>query len=450
MGNYRPVSNIPFLSKVIERVVAQQLNSHLTRNGLHDDLQSAYKTGTSTETAILRIKTDIETVLDDGDAVLLVLLDLSAAFDTIDHNLLIERLRVEAGLTETTLRWVQSYLSDRIQAVKINNSVSSDVPLSTGVPQGSVLGPLLFLVYLLPLRRVINQYAINRHGFADDTQLYSRLSVKNTTMRTHQVNIMEECIASVRTWMTVNKLKLNDGKTEIMVVASPHNQCRLTDIRLKIGEAILTPRSTVKNLGAALDSTLSMEAQVSSVVRKMYFNIRRISKVKRHLTKEACAKVINATVISHLDYHNALLLGLIDRQMHRLQMAQNNAARCLTGTCYRQHISPVLQQLHWLPVRQRVVFKVLTTIHKALHTLSAPTYMRELCPVYQPHRTLRSSSDKWKLVVKKSSNKYGARAIQTLGAQLWNELPLELRVLGEHRAFRKNLKTLLFKREYGL
>ena len=136
LGNYRPVSNIPFLSKVIERVVAQQLNSHLTRNGLHDDLQSAYKTGTSTETAILRIKTDIETVLDDGDAVLLVLLDLSAAFDTIDHNLLITRLREEAGLTETTLRWVQSYLSDRIQAVKINNSVSSDVPLTTGVPQG--------------------------------------------------------------------------------------------------------------------------------------------------------------------------------------------------------------------------------------------------------------------------------------------------------------------------
>ena len=116
------------------------------------------------------------------------------------------------------LHWVQSYLSDRIQAVKINNSVSSDVPLSTRVSQGSVLGPLLFLVYILPLRRVINQYAINRHGFADDNQLYSRLSVKNTTIRKHQVQIMEECKAIVRTWMTVNKLKLYDGKTEIMVV----------------------------------------------------------------------------------------------------------------------------------------------------------------------------------------------------------------------------------------
>ena len=116
------------------------------------------------------------------------------------------------------LHWVQSYLSDRIQAVKINDSVSSDVPLSTRVSQGSILGPLLFLVYILPLRRVINQYAINRHGFADDNQLYSRLSVKNTTIRKHQVQIMEECKAIVRTWMTVNKLKLYDGKTEIMVV----------------------------------------------------------------------------------------------------------------------------------------------------------------------------------------------------------------------------------------
>ena len=107
--------------------------------------------------------------------------------------------------------------------------------------------------------------------------------------------------------------------------------------------------------------------------------------------------------------------------MHRLQMAQNNTARCLTITRYRQHISPVLQQLLWLPVRQRVVFKVLTTIQKSLHTLSAPTYMRELCPVYQSYRTLRSASDKWKLVVKNSSYEYVERAIQIQGAQLWDK-----------------------------
>ena len=176
------------------------------------------------------------------------------------------------------------------------------------------------------------------------------------------------------------------------------------------------------------------------VVREMYFNIRRTSKVKRYLSQEVCAKVINATIVSHLDNYIALLLGIIDRQMHRLQIVQNHVARCLSKICLRQHISPVLQQLDCLPLRQRVVFKVLTTIHKSLHTLSARTYMRELCPLYQPHRTLRSWSDKLKLVVKKSSNKYGGRTIQTTGAQLWNELPLELRELDEHGAFNKNLK----------
>jgi hypothetical protein len=149
-SNYRPVSNIPFISKVIERIVSQQLNSHFTRNGLHDDhdLQSAYKTGTGTETAILQIKADAEAILNEGDAVLLVLLDLSTAFDTIDHTLLLERHHEKVGLRDAALRWVQSYLICRTQAVKINTSVSTNVSLSTVVPQG----PVLFLVYILPLR----------------------------------------------------------------------------------------------------------------------------------------------------------------------------------------------------------------------------------------------------------------------------------------------------------
>lgn len=118
-----------------------------------------------------------------------------------------------------------------------------------------------------------------------------------------------------------------------MVVASSPNQCRLRDIRIKIGEAIVTPRSNVKKtLGTVLDATLSMKNQVRTVARMMYFNIRTISKVKHHLTQKACANVINATVISHLDYHNVLLLGITDRQMHQLQVAQNSAARCQTNT----------------------------------------------------------------------------------------------------------------------
>ena len=171
------------------------------------------------------------------------------------------------------------------------------------MPQGSVLCSLFFLVYLLPLRKVINQYALNRHGLSWDSTLQTVKCKKHYNAHPSSY-IMEECKASVRTWMTVNKLKLNDSKTDIMMVASSHNQCRLTNTHLKTGEVIFKPRHTVKNLGAALNTILSMEAQVRSVVWNMHFNIRRISKVKRHLTQEAFAKVTNATVISQKHANN--------------------------------------------------------------------------------------------------------------------------------------------------
>jgi len=447
-ANYRPVSNIPFLSKVMEKVVAYQLNDHMKRNGLHDHMQSAYKQGSSTETALIRIKSDIETVLNDGDGVLLVLLDLSAAFDTVDHAILIERLHEEVGLQDTALQWLRSYLTDRKQAVYINNSVSSEVSLATGVPQGSVLGPLLFLIYILPLQRVITRFKVARHGFADDTQLYNRLTLRNQSSWESQVQTMQDCIADVRTWMMVNRLKLNDSKTEVMVVTSKNNKELMKHIKIKIGEDIITPKTVVRNLGATLDCNLSMEPQVNSVTRRMYFNIRRISKIKHHLTQESCAKAINATVISHLDYHNGLLLGLPEKSIHKLQVAQNNAARLLTGATRREHMKPVLQHLHWLPVRQRITFKVLTIIQKTLHSAVAPVYLQDLCTVYHPRRTLRSSSDQWKLESSCTTNQYGTRSLKALGVKLWNQLPADIRLPISQTVFRKHLKTLLFKQEY--
>ena len=450
LKNYRPVSNIPFLSKVIEKVIAKQLNDHLTRHHLHDELQSAYKKGCSTETALLRIKSDIDHILDEGDGVLLVLLDLSAAFDTIDHSILLQRLHDEVGLRDQALDWINSYLSQRTQAVHINGSVSQAVALSIGVPQGSVLGPLLFLIYLLPLRRVIEQYEVARHGFADDTQLYNRLNLRNTSSCELQVKTMQDCVADIRIWMMVNKLKLNDSKTEVMVVTKKNHTELVKNIRIKIGEEIITPKPVAKNLGATLDCVLSMEHQVNAVTRSMYFNIRRIAKIKRHLTPEACAKAINATVTSRLDYHSGLLLGLPDKTIRKLQIAQNNAARLLTGTGRREHITPVLQHLHWLPVRQRITFKIMTTIQKTLHSATAPTYLKELCTVHEPRRALRSSADPWRLQVLRSSNQYGARALQTLGAKLWNDLPAHVRGPMGQSTFRKHLKTLLFKQAYKL
>ena len=384
LKNYRPVSNIPFLSKVVEKVIAQQINDHLTRHGLHDEKQSAYKRGCSTETALLRIKADIDHILDDGDGVLLVLLDLSAAFDTIDHGILLQRLATEVGLNDKALAWVESYLTGRRQAVHINGCISKAVPLRIGVPQGSVLGPLLFLIYLLPLKRVIEYHHTSRHGFADDTQLYAQLCLKNPVMCASQIDKMQECLSDVRQWMLTNKLKLNDSKTEVLVIAAKSNIKLTESIKVKIGEEVISPTPVACNLGATLDNTMSMECQISSVTRKVYYNLRRIAKIKQYLTPSACANAINSTVISRLDFHNGLLLGLPAKALSRLQLAQHNAARVLTGTKRAEHITPVLQKLHWLPVQQRVAFKVLTTIQKALHSPTAPAYLAELLPLYRP------------------------------------------------------------------
>ena len=235
-----------------------------------------------------------------------------------------------------------------------------------------------------------------------------------------------------------------------MVITSRNNKHHVTDINLTIGEETITSKHVVRNLGATLDSVhvLSMDHQVNAVTLSMYYNIRRISRIKHHLTHEACKKAINATVLSRLDYHNGLLLGTSEKNIHRLQVAQNNAARLLTGTSRRDHITPVLQHLHWLPVRQRTTFKILTVIQKSLHGNHAPTYMKGLLSLYCPRRTLRSCSDQWKLEVSKVNNQYGARSLKTLGAKLWNELPCDIQRPISQAMFRKHLKTLLFRREY--
>jgi hypothetical protein len=248
--------------------------------------------------------------------------------------------------------------------------------------------------------------------------------------------------------MCQNKLKLNESKTEVSIIASRHNIKLANNISVQIGEEEIHPKPVVRNLGGTFDNMLSMEQHVSNVARNAYYHLRRIAKIRSHLTQDACAAVINAMVTSRLDFHNGLLLGVPDKTLRKLQLVQNSAARLLTGTRKREHITPVLRSLHWLPVSHRVQFKVLVTIHKALHSDTAPSYISELCVLHKPGRQLRSSTDHWRLHVPRASNQYGSRSLQVRGAQLWNNLPAEMRALSSLPVFRKRLKTVLFKDVY--
>ncbi len=171
-NNFHPISNLPFLAKILERVVASQLCSHLTTNNLFEPLQSGFRKFHSTETALVKVPNDLLMASDSGATSLLILLDLRAAFDTVDHGLLLTRLESVFGVSGKVLNWFKSYFTDRSQFISMSGFRSDTCSVLTGVPQGSILGPLLFNIYLSPLGHLLRTLGLHYHCYTDDTQIY--------------------------------------------------------------------------------------------------------------------------------------------------------------------------------------------------------------------------------------------------------------------------------------
>lgn len=440
--NYRPVSNEPEASKLIEKVMANRLYDHLSSNNLLEEFQSAYKPAHSTETALIRIYNDLLCELDKGRSCFLVLLDLSSAFDTVDHDILLNLMSDHLGVKGTALDLLRSYLSERTQRVVIRDSQSSLISLKYGVPQGSVLGPLLFCIYLLPLGQVLRDHGMCFHMYADDTQLYVSFAPEGEDQA---VNSLHGSIASVRSWMKTNKLKLNDDKTEFLVINTTRKAVGC-DAVLRIGESEIRPSANAKNLGVTIDSHLSMQRHITNTSRSCMIHLRNISSIRSSLSDDAAAQLIHSLVSARLDYCNSLLYGLPASSLKPLQRVQNYAARILTKTRKFDHITPILKCLHWLPVKSRILFKVLLLTFKSLHN-KAPTYLSKLLKPLENTQMLRSNSQKL-LFIPKSKSKLGDRAFSTFAAREWNKLPFYVRNIETVNSFKSQLKTYLFNQSF--
>ena len=446
LKNFRPISNLPFISKIIEKLVLVQMSHHLSANNLLNQFQSAYRPGHSTETSLLKIVNDLLLSLDDEKISLLASLDLSAAFDTIDHNILLHRLQHDFGLSGTVLDWFSSYLSGRIQSVSVHSHTSVPVSVSCGVPQGSVLGPILFVLYTTPLSAVIERHSILHHSYADDSQHQNSATPDRLP---DLIDSMRLCIDDIKDWMTDNKLKLNDDKTEVMIISSSRMSTALSiPESFDIGNASVPFSDTVKNLGVTLECHLSLKTHVLNVVRTANFELRRISSIRRLLTTEATATLVSAFILSRFDYCNSLLSGCPRSLILRLQKVQNNAARLILGISKREHISPHLASLHWLPIDSRIKYKLACICYNCMST-NSPPYLSDLLTVYTAARQLRSSTDN--SVLRRPSVRtvsYGQRAFSYSAPSAWNSLPQQVRSSDKVSTFRSRTKTHLFRLAY--
>jgi len=450
MKNYRPVSNIALISKLIEKPAIKQLQDHLTNHDLNEPLQSAYKVHHSTETTLMKVQADILQAIGDRKAVLLVMLDLSAAFDTVDHDLLIHRLSSRLNIKDTGLEWVRSYLSDRKNRVCIAGESSATSKMKFGMPQGSVVGPWMFTNYILPIGDIIKRYGLSYHLYADDSQIYISFNPKNPGDAEVCLFKIRACIQEIKRWMAANKLKLNDEKTEFFIAAHQQDQQRLSGLTLQLDDDNkFSASSTVRNLGVVFDTNMQMSDQVSAICRTVNFHLSNLWRIRRFIDKDTCAHAARALIISRLDYCNSLLNGISKYDSNRLQRLQNKAAKLVFALGRREHVTPLLKDLHWLRMEERVKFKVLLHIFKCLHDQN-PSYLKEAMILYTPgHPGLRSNLDTTRLVTpKRAPLVIGNRSFFKAGPRIWNLIPAAIRSAPSINVFKKQLKTHLFAESY--
>jgi len=255
---------------------------------------------------------------------------------------------------------------------------------------------------------------------------------------------IEDCITDIRYWMTKNKLKLNDSKTEVMHFASAWKKEKIQPLVLKVGDHKVSTSSSAKNLGVILDPHLTMDKHVSKICQTSSHHLRNIGKLRKYMSKESLEKVTHAFISSRLDYNNSLLFGQPKKQLGRLQRLQNTAARIIIKTQIQAHISPELVKLHWLPVKYRIDYKILTLTYKCLNN-GAPQYLSDLITPKVPSRQLRSSAAIELAIPPKGKKHFLDRSFSYAAPTLWNKLSVQQRNCESLTSFKSIIKTHLFK-----
>ncbi len=307
--------------------------------------------------------------------------------------------------------------------------------MTCGVPQGSILAPLLFSLYMLPLSQIMRKNQIAYHSYADDTQIYLALSPNDYS----PIDSLCQCIDEINSWICQNFLQLNKEKTEVIAFG---NKDEVLKVNAYLDSRDQTTKNQVRNLGVILETDLSFSSHVKAVTKSAYYHLKNIARIRCFVSSQDLEKLVHAFITSRVDYCNGLLTGLPKKTIRQLQLIQNAAARILTRTRKYEHITPVLRSLHWLPVTFRIDFKVLLLVYKSLNGIG-PKYMADMLTEYKPNRPLRSLGSS-QLEIPRVHTKQRESAFSYYAARSWNQLPEEIKCAKTLATFKSRLKTHLF------
>ena len=432
ISNYRPISILPCLSKVFERSASNQLIVYLEKNNKLNASQHAYRKQHGTQTCLFQVINHVQKLMDEGKFVAIVSLDLSKAFDAINHEMLLKKL-IKLGLSETALCWIKSYLSKRVQCTRFSNFTSKDEEVKAGVPQGSILGPLLFICFSNDIYTTLEEQC-KALSYADDSQLI--IAAKN---QKELILKIENIIKVAHDWYTANCMKANQGKTEILVIN--RGNLKTENIKIKVKEKgkrkILTPSKYIKVLGVLIDENLSWKKQVLKVKKTATNTIRKLHRINHLLPMDIKIQLYNALVVPHFDYADVIWGGCSVEMCRKLQITQNFAVKSITGAKKYDHASASYEKLKFLDLQQRRNIHEVVFTHKSLlhhHPSDICKMYLELCPT----SNTRSSHSATLNYPPHSTTKYEKSPLYR-SVESWNSIPNYIAT---------NTTTKVFKREF--
>ena len=408
--------------------------------------QSAYRKDHSCETILLKLCNDILWCLEKKEIFVLIGTDLSAAFDTVHHGVLLAVLENYYNVGGEAVQWFQSYLKDRKFKVIIDQVCSEIKTINFSIPQGSRGGPDLYLLYAATIQEILTEN-INIYAYADDHNFGDSFYPDTKQINERECILgLEKSMVDINNWMNMNRLKMNPDKTEFMYFGSCHQLKKCAIQTIHIVDAIISRANNIRFLGSWLDAMLNFESHVTKKIAIARSNLVKISRIRPYLNTKACEIVIISLVISHIDYCNSILFGISEGLLNKLQVLQNDAAKLILQKERRESSKLCLKMLHWLPVRARIEFKIVVQVLKCLKN-RAPEYLTNLLEFDFKGRNLRNNGLLLKVpfVAKKH---HASRAFSVCGPKLWNSLPPALRMCTDFDLFRKNLKTHLFNKYF--